>query len=444
MCDTFVVMPSATADKSVIFGKNSDREPNEAQNLEYVPGGIFPENSTVRCTYIEIQQVKESYSVLISRPFWMWGAEMGANEKGVVIGNEAVFTKMPKMKEGVLTGMDMLRLALERAGTAEQALEILVQLLSDYGQGGIGGYEDKHMLYHNSFIIADPGAAWVLETAGHLWAAKKINDYYAISNGLTIGEQFDESHPELIETAKKKGWLKKGETFHFANCYSDWFYTTFSACRRRERRSLALIKEKHGNFNFPAAIASLRDHPRDDYRPDSHFLGNTICAHAGNPLSRKATQTVGSLVAHLQKDSHTYWVTASSAPCTAVFKPVWFGEKSTLPELKSAESGEYDPDVYWWQHELLHRSVLPDYQRRLNAFKQDRDALENELMGMAQHAKLQNRREVTGYSFRHAKDKTVEWTEKIKNLEIKNKPNSIYRHYWRRQNKKAKILKYLK
>ncbi len=38
MCDTFIAMPSTTADGSVLFGKNSDREPNEAQALEYHAG----------------------------------------------------------------------------------------------------------------------------------------------------------------------------------------------------------------------------------------------------------------------------------------------------------------------------------------------------------------------------------------------------------------------
>lgn len=37
MCDTFVAMSPATSDGTVIFGKNSDREPNEAQSLEYHP-----------------------------------------------------------------------------------------------------------------------------------------------------------------------------------------------------------------------------------------------------------------------------------------------------------------------------------------------------------------------------------------------------------------------
>jgi len=35
MCDTFVALPSAAGGSGVIFGKNSDREPNEAQALEF-------------------------------------------------------------------------------------------------------------------------------------------------------------------------------------------------------------------------------------------------------------------------------------------------------------------------------------------------------------------------------------------------------------------------
>lgn len=111
MCDTLVALGNATADGAVIFAKNSDREPDEAQILELIPGEVHPPGATVKCTYLEIPQVERTYTVLLSRPFWMWGAEMGANEHGVVIGNEAVFTRVPYEKKAGLTGMDLLRLA---------------------------------------------------------------------------------------------------------------------------------------------------------------------------------------------------------------------------------------------------------------------------------------------------------------------------------------------
>jgi len=438
MCDTFVALPTVTNDGSVIFGKNSDREPNEAQSLEYHPPQTYSKRKTLHCTYLEIPQVQETYAVLIGRPFWMWGAEMGANEKGVVIGNEAVFTKMPYVRKDGLTGMDMVRLALERAASAEEALEVILQLLADYGQGGLCGYEEK-MFYHNSFLIADPTEAWVLETAGHLWAAKKIKDYYSISNGLTIGEEFDRSHPKLIETAGKKGWLKQGESFHFARCYSDWFYTTFSACRTRQSRSSQLLNNQKNTFNVRSAWAVLRDHgSEENYRPDGHFLANHVCAHAANKLSRHSTQTTGSLVAHLKPNENTFWVTGTAAPCTAVFKPVWFKHK-VLPDIGPAPAAKYQPQTLWWRHEVLHRNVLADFEERLTVYKDERDKLEDNFLRSTQNHDGQNTFHISSEAFSKAREKTEAWIEKVKSLPVKNRPNKIYRSYWNRQNKKADI-----
>src|SRR5690554_6713593 len=97
---------------------------------------------------------------------------MGCNEFGLNIGNEAVFTKEPYRKKGLL-GMDMLRIALERCKTSVEALQLLIDLLGRYGQGGNCGFQ-KRFTYHNSFLIADKNSAYVLETAGEYWAAKKV------------------------------------------------------------------------------------------------------------------------------------------------------------------------------------------------------------------------------------------------------------------------------
>lgn len=68
MCDTLVAVGEATADGAVILAKNSDRQPNEAQVLIHVPRARYEAGATVKCTYIEIPQVAETYELLLSKP----------------------------------------------------------------------------------------------------------------------------------------------------------------------------------------------------------------------------------------------------------------------------------------------------------------------------------------------------------------------------------------
>jgi dipeptidase len=98
VCDTLV---SITPD-GVLFAKNSDRDPNESQIPRWYPAadhGTAPAGD-VACTWISIPQVQRTHAVLLSQPWWMWGAEMGANDHGVVIGNEAVFTNPTARRTG--------------------------------------------------------------------------------------------------------------------------------------------------------------------------------------------------------------------------------------------------------------------------------------------------------------------------------------------------------
>ncbi|MFQ6613204.1 MAG: C69 family dipeptidase [Fidelibacterota bacterium] len=427
MCDTFVVLPSATGDQSTILGKNSDREPNEIQVFEYHPPAEYPEGSTVQCTYETIPQVTETMSVWISRPFWMWGAEMGVNEAGVAIGNEAVFTKMPLNRDGGLTGMDLLRLALERGRTAESAMDVIIQWLTDVGQGGLCGYEDRKLAYHNSFIIADYTRAWILETAGPHWVAKQVKDYVTISNGLTIGGDFDRSSPGVEDFARKKGWLKPGRDFSFAECYSDWFYTTFSASRQRRACSAKSVKSETGSFSVSSAFRTLRDHGGPDYRPDKHFLMNQVCAHAANTLSRHASQSTNSMVAHLRPDRPVVWSTCSSAPCTGVYKP------HSLHALeRDSTAGPEAGERLWREHERLHRAVLCDFRRRLSVYQADRDVLEAQFREAVAAEDLTPEMEIT---FRNqALEQEDQWLRSLKDLPVQENPLWYYRKYWEQQN----------
>lgn len=421
----------------MIFGKNSDREASEVQLLEYYPECRHDPHEMVDCTYISIPQVEETNAVLLSRPFWMWGAEIGSNSKGVVIGNEAVWTKMPLSKEGGLTGMDLLRLALERRSTARGALETITELLAEYGQGGNGGYRNKAFYYHNSFLIADPNEAWVLETAGHLWAAKKVEDYYAISNGLTIGADFDLMHEDLIYYALEKGWIKKKADFNFAQCYSDRFYTRFSACKVRQGRSHELLRQK--SYKLTDAFEHLRDHGEAEYRPDTHFLMNRVCAHAGASPARQAAQTTASLVAHLTPAENTFWVTASASPCTAVFKPVWFGPNPLPTSFMGEDIGDFDDDIFWWHHEELHRQILRDFQHRHDLVRKEFDTLEQRWLEKASQIDAEEKAELTAEAFSLERETADALIAMMESESIQRRPRFPYRRFWNRQNELVKI-----
>ena len=450
MCDTLVAVGGSTADGSVILAKNSDREPNEAQALTYVARTRHEPGSQVKCTYLELPQVSETYEVILSRPFWMWGCEMGANEFGVAIGNEAVFTKEPVGKEPGLIGMDMVRLALERSRSARQALETITALLSQYGQSGNCGFHHQ-LYYHNSFIIADPDEAWVLETAGGFWAAERVQGVRTISNGLTIGDRWDLASPGLVEHALEKGWCESRDDFHFARCYSDSFYTRFDGCRPRQRRSTELLESADGTVSVQTMMDALRDHgPKagDDptWSPRRGLLMETLCVHASNGLTRPS-QSTGAMVAHLTRDLPTYWLTGTSGTCTSIFKPVYLGGAG-LPDLGREPAGTTDSSSLWWTHERLHRAVIRDYGRRMPRYRQERDVLEAQFLSEAAEAyqlyRDQGNAERAAYlanltrsCFERALEATDGWTGSVASEPVPRALPSIFSLAWDRFNRQA-------
>lgn len=439
MCDTMVVLPEAAAEGSMLFAKNSDREPNEAQALVYFPRAVHPAGDTVRCTYREVPQVRETHAVMLSKPYWIWGGEMGANDHGVVIGNEAVFTKVPYDKEPGLIGMDFLRLALERADSAGKALHVIIELLEAYGQGGNCGH--AHPLhYHNSFLIADPESAWVLETAGRQWAAQRVQDVRSISNLITIGSEWDLASEDLVETARKNGWCRRNEEFHFGRCYSDFLYTRFAGGRARWKRTTRLLEEKKGQLTVPDLMAVLRDHGSgagEDWTPVHGLTGTTVCMHAGfGPV--RVSQTAGSWVADIKPDGALHWVTGTSTPCTSLFKPVWM--EAGLPDIGPEPAGTYDTKSTWWRHEILHREVLRDYAARLAVFRDERDLLESRFLEEAEfyeNLDCRKRLQFSGACFADAARIEMDWIDRIRDRTLERHMPLFHAMAWKVFNREA-------
>ncbi len=338
MCDTIVVV----GPDGVLFAKNSDRDPNESQFPEWYPAADHPHGATLRCTYLEIPQVEHTHAVLISRPFWMWGAEIGANEHGVTIGNEAVFTDQPYADTG-LTGMDLLRLALERSRTAEEAVGVIVDLLERYGQGGGCGHEDRAFTYHNSFIVADPSRAVVVETAGKRWATEEVvTGVRTISNGLTIPE--------------------------FAAAHRDWLRSRVSACDVRTSLTGRLATGALGPGDM---MAVLRSHGPHDW-PRYQVVNGTLrmpCMHGGG-LIASSSSTAG-WVSDLNGNRH--WISATSAQCLSLFKPVTVGDPV---DLGPSPDDRDDGVSLWWRHRRLARRVMRNPAALAPAFLTERDDIE--------------------------------------------------------------------
>ncbi|KAG7464025.1 hypothetical protein MATL_G00182960 [Megalops atlanticus] len=308
-CDTFVALPPSTAGQRVIFGKNSDRPCDEVQEVVYFPAADHREGEKVECTYIEIEQASHTHAVVLSRPAWLWGAEMGANEHQVCIGNEAVWGRQEVDDQEALLGMDLVRLGLERADTAQKALDVIVELLERYGQGGNCMEDQSSFSYHNSFLISDRTEAWVLETSGKYWAAERVKEGYRnISNQYSITTKIDREHPEMREYARSQGWWDGKAEFNFTGVYSYMNTARIDASSSRYCEGRKLLKKSEGHITAETMMAILRD-KESGINMEGMFM------------------TTGSMVSVVPRDPSlpgVHYFTGTPDPERSVFKPFIF------------------------------------------------------------------------------------------------------------------------
>ncbi len=430
MCDTIVALGTATKDGDTLFGKNSDREPDEVQNLDLIERKTHGSNAKVKCTYIEIPQVQETYRTLLCRPFWMFGAEMGINEYGVVIGNEALLTKI-KPKKSALTGMDLLRLALERSQTAKDARDVIIQLLEKYGQGGNCGYRAKEY-YQNGFIIADKDKAYVLETIGKNWAWKEIEGIWSISNKISIEKDYDTISSGLIQEAVNRGWASSESDFNFSKAYSEPIFTLGSAAKKREQSNRCFLSDNRSSLKTSDFMKMLRRHTdKPDWKPHQG-LRLTVCAHAANNLTRYS-QTVCSLVTKIGKEKIFSYTTGASNPCLSPYFPI-FAPNTKLPQGYVKGESDFNPDVFWWKAEKIHRKAVMNYIDSKELLDQKLDEYEKRMLDFVENQNnILDQQQIDKY-FSDVENLYIEWgnnVSKLPNMKCK----FAYKKFWSKYNK---------
>ncbi|MBL8290195.1 MAG: C69 family dipeptidase [Bryobacterales bacterium] len=320
-----------TADGSVFLAGYGD-EPS-SHWLEIVPAREWPNGATIKVgataasqypgELIEIPQVKRTakyitmnYSAFAGFPAPITNG--GLNEHNVAArdiwspSREELRKMTPRPQRGV-NYSDLSRIAMERARTAREAVEIVGALIDRYGEATYGG---------NSHLFADRDEGWVLiEFAGGkgLWVAQRLGPGdIRVSRPGYIGEvpANYRNNPDfrgsanLISFAVEQGWYdpNSGKPFNANLAYGDGKMRHPAVSMMEER-----LRKLSGKVKLEDVIAAVR---APEVTRDSAGYGQ---------------------VAHLRNTAHpelgALWV-AATTPVTAPFIPYHLGVTEVPPEFQ--------------------------------------------------------------------------------------------------------------
>ncbi len=348
MCDSLCsLQPDRT-----LFAKNSDRSPGEAQVVEHHPSR--PGGGTVATTYLQLPDPGAA-AVFGSRPTWQWGLEHGVNEHGVAIGNQQVWTvDDPGAAPAALTGLDLVRLGLERGPTATRALEAMTDLIARYGQGGIAD-QQAGKAYFSSFLIADRAGAWILETSGSSWAARPVRPDEggaALSNRISLTTDWTRASADVAPGVDFDRWRRASSPTSHADRR---LAVTRAAVavgppswrrRRPTERDLARVLRDHGHDPAGAVDRSPDPAPVDPLPPaviDRVGTGVSVCMHLTGVQATTASMIVSSPRSATEGRPIRAWV-ALGSPCVSVFVPVF--PFDPRPTDGPGSSGWHDPATW--------------------------------------------------------------------------------------------------
>lgn len=357
-CDTMVALSDATRDGNTVFAKNSDRPQEEAQPLILVPAADHSGGYS-GTQFVDVPQVSHTYRHVGSKPYWCAGYEHGFNEHQVVIGNEALPSLLPESSEPKLVGMEVLRLGLERSASAEEAVEVITGLVSEFGQGKFAN-DASVRTYDNIYLIADPTSAYVVECVGHDWAVKRVDSVTTISNVAQIGSDSDSVSPTVKSQATRLGLFEMGfgESFSFSKAFADPANSVSGLAR--QCRSDAMLSAGTGQLDVRSMMDVLTDHSDGENPDEPHVVDVSgdlsICLHrrSGDAMGASTASLVADLCATDER-LPIYW-TGLYSPCMTVFLPNFI--EGTLPSQLGIGEEIESADSPWWDfYRLTHHGL---------------------------------------------------------------------------------------
>ena len=215
--------------RAATWGKDDMRKINEWDTGKYL--GLIPQ---VRHTYQRVGNMNE-YQLIIAETTYGGRAEL----------------EDPK---GIMDYGSLIYVALERAKTAREAIEVIVDLANTYGYYSSG----------ESFSIADKEEVWVMDLIGKgpdnkgiVWVARRVPDGYisAHANQARISTfPLDDPEncmyaPDVITFAREKGYFSgKDEEFSFCDAYAPLDFSGMRGCEARAWAAFNILCD--GKFTF--------------------------------------------------------------------------------------------------------------------------------------------------------------------------------------------------
>lgn len=155
---------------------------------------------------------------------------------------------------GVMDYGSLIYIALQRASTAREAIQVIVDLANEYGYPSEG----------ESFSIADPKEAWVMDLVGKgsdnkgiVWVARRVPDGYICAHAnqcrITRFPWNDPENclyaPDVAEFARSKGWYSgSDEDFSFRDAYNPLDFGGARACDARAWAAFNILCD--GQFTY--------------------------------------------------------------------------------------------------------------------------------------------------------------------------------------------------
>lgn len=260
-CTNFIVGKKASADGSVIVSYSADSYGMFGWLYHY-PAATHPDGAMRDIhdwdtgKYLgQIKEAKQTYNVVGNM-----------NEYQVTIG-ETTFGGRPELVDttGIMDYGSLIYVALQRSRTAKEAIKVMTDLVKEYGYYSSG----------ESFSIADPNEAWIMEMIGKgpgikgaVWVAVRIPDdciaAHANQSRIHKFNLNDKDNclysPDVISFAREKGYFNgKNSDFSFADAYCPLDFSGLRFCEARVWSFYNMFSKTTGDAYLPYILGESKE-----------------------------------------------------------------------------------------------------------------------------------------------------------------------------------------